>query len=117
MYQELWAALYGPVNDEDTLVHIITTRAEVDLRALKSEFMSASKKALGEVISNETGGSFRQFLLTIVHPKDHVVQSQTPRVSDSSGKSCYMSPLSNGSQNDSYYSGSAGSSSSNSFQL
>jgi hypothetical protein len=104
VYQELWAALSGPVNDEDTLVQVITTRAEVDLQALKSEFMSASKKALGEVISNETGGSFRQFLLTIVHPKDHVVQSRTPRVS-------------NGSQNDSYYSGSAGSSSSNSFQL
>lgn len=123
MYQELWAALSGPVNDEDTLVQIITIRAEVDLKTLKSEFMNESKKSLEEVISNETVGNFRDFLLTIVNPRDHVVL-RTPRVSDSSGKSYYMSPQSNrsrhrsnSSQNDSYYSGSAGSSSSNSFQL
>ncbi|KAG0576189.1 hypothetical protein KC19_5G061800 [Ceratodon purpureus] len=121
--EELWAVLSGAVNDDDTLIQIITTRAEVDLKSLKSEFTSESKKSLEEVIGNKTVGNFREFLLTIVNPRDHVVL-RTPRVSDSSGTSYYMSPRSNGSrhrsyssQNDSYYSGSAGSSSSNSFQL
>lgn len=123
--QELWAALSRRVHDEDTLVQIITTQAEADMKTLKAEFMNESRKALEDVISNETAGNFRQFLLTIINPRDHVI-FRPPRASDSSGKSSYMRSLqstvsrnlgSNGSQIDSHDSCSVGSGSSNSFQL
>lgn len=118
--EELWVALSGAVVDEDAVIQIITTRAEVDLQTLKAEFKSESKKSLEDVLSTGTSGHLRQFLLNIVRPPESTF---TPRTSiDGSGKSYYMSPLSSGSgqvsnssPNDSYYSGSLGSNGSLSF--
>lgn len=107
----------SPTDAEEATIHILTTRAEVDLPILKSEFKNESKKSLEEIISSDTStvpgmSTLRQFLLTIISPEE--ATGFTPRTSAGSGTSFYMSPLSSRgsacSQNDSYNSGSVRSS-------
>lgn len=125
LVQELCIALQGSPIDEDTTIHILCSRAEVDLALVKSEFKSESNRALEDVLTSSTDtlpALLRHFFLTIITSSKET-PGFTPRTSDGSGKSYYMSPrstashqISNGSQNDSYHSGSIGSSGSSSFQ-
>lgn len=120
--QELSTALSGSGStDEETLIGIITTRAEVDLQVIKLEFQNECKKSLEEAIGTETSGTFRQFLLAVINQGDKL---PSPRTSPAS--SDYMSVhtsigsrqhASDSSQNGSasYFSGSVGSNSQNSF--
>lgn len=123
--EELSAAFSGAAIDEEALIRIITTRAEVDMPFIKLEFVNECKKPLEEAIANQTNGNFRQFLLTVMGQRDAL--SSSPRASTGSTASYYVSPQvsSNGSRQlsdnseqsaASYFSGSVGSSGQNSFQ-
>ena len=125
LHQELSAAFSGAAIDEEALIRIITTRAEVDMPFIKLEFMNECKKPLEEAIANQTNGNFRQFLLTVMGQKDEL--SSSSRASTGSTASYYVSPqvssdgsrqLSDNSEQSaaSYFSGSVGSSGKNSFQ-
>ncbi|KAG0605812.1 hypothetical protein M758_9G089400 [Ceratodon purpureus] len=121
--EELSAALSGAGTDEEPLIRIITTRAEVDMHLIKMEFINERKRTLEEVIANATAGNFRQFLVAVLGQKDILI---SPRISNGSTGTYYMSPqVSNGSRQPSdnsdnsatsYFSGSVGSSGQNSFQ-
>ncbi len=64
--QELCVALMGFAMDDDTLIRVITTRAEIDMQYIKLEFTNESKRLLEEVIAIDTSGSYRLFLLTLI---------------------------------------------------
>jgi annexin A7/11 len=64
--QELCVALMGFGMDDDTLIRVITTRAEIDMQYIKLEFTNESKRLLEEVIAIDTSGSYRLFLLTLI---------------------------------------------------
>lgn len=108
----------GPV-DEDTLVQIITTRADVDMHMIRIEFMKECKRALEQVISERAMGVIGQFLVTAIRQRDMVFNSRP--TSEGSTNSYYTNPLSTGSrqssdrsQPDTFHSGSQGSSGTNS---
>lgn len=93
-FQELNAALGGAGTDDDALIRVVTTRAEVDMQYIKLEFANESKKKLEDMIANETSGNYRYFLLTLVGPGDLGMFS--PRTSNGS-MSFYSPRTSNGS--------------------
>lgn len=93
-FQELCAAVGGAGTDDDALIRVVTTRAEVDMQYIKLEFTNESKKTIEEVIANETTGNYRYFLLTLVGPGDLGLFS--PRTSNGSA-SFYSPRTSNGS--------------------
>ncbi|CAK9882406.1 unnamed protein product [Sphagnum jensenii] len=64
--EELCVALMGFAMDDDTLIRVITTRAEIDMQYIKLEFTNESKRLLEEVIAIDTSGSYRLFLLTLI---------------------------------------------------
>ncbi|XP_024373908.1 annexin-like protein RJ4 isoform X2 [Physcomitrium patens] len=92
--EELNAALGGAGTDDDALIRVVTTRAEVDMQYIKLEFANESKKKLEDMIANETSGNYRYFLLTLVGPGDLGMFS--PRTSNGS-MSFYSPRTSNGS--------------------
>lgn len=92
--EELHTALGGAGTDDDALIRVITTRAEVDMQYIKLEFANECKRSLEEMIANDTIGNYRYFLLTLVGPGDLGLFS--PRTSNASAS--YYSPrTSNGS--------------------
>lgn len=92
--EELCAALGLAGTDDDALIRVITTRAEVDMLYIKLEFTNESKRALEEMIAGDTTGNYRYFLLTLVGPGDLGLNS--PRTSNASA-SFYSPRTSNGS--------------------
>lgn len=93
-FQELCAALGVAGTDDDALIRVITTRAELDMQYIKLEFTNESKRTLEEMIANDTTGNYRYFLLTLVGPGDLGLNS--PRTSNASA-SFYSPRTSNGS--------------------
>jgi len=93
--EELYAALGGAGTDDDALIRVVTTRAEVDMQYIKLEFTNECKRLLEEMIANDTTGNYRYFLLTLVGPGDLGLFS--PRTSNGSAASFY-SPRSSGSR-------------------
>jgi annexin A7/11 len=93
--EELYAALGGPGTDDDALIRVVTTRAEVDMQYIKLEFTNESKRTIEEMIASDTTGNYRYFLLTLVGPGDLGLFS--PRTSHGSAASFYSPRTSNGS--------------------
>jgi len=52
-------------NDQD-LIRVITTRAEIDMYYIKMEFQSLYRTTLEQMITGDTSGDYRHFLLTLV---------------------------------------------------
>jgi annexin A7/11 len=64
--QELYHSMKGLGTDDNTLIRIVTTRAEVDMQYIKAEFSSLYNKSLERMITGDTSGNYRLFLLTLV---------------------------------------------------
>lgn len=92
--EELFAALGGTGTDDDALIRVVTTRAEVDMQYIKLEFTNESKRTLEEMTASDTTGNYRYFLLTLVGPGDLGLVS--PRTS--TGSASFYSPRSSGSR-------------------
>lgn len=92
--EELCNALGAAGTDDDALIRVVTTRAEVDMQYIKLEFTNLSKRTLEEMVANDTAGTYRYFLLTLVGPGDLGLFS--PRTSIGSA-SFYSPRTSNGS--------------------
>uniref|UniRef100_A0A8C6KA18 Annexin n=1 Tax=Melopsittacus undulatus TaxID=13146 RepID=A0A8C6KA18_MELUD len=64
----LHKSMKGVGTDEDTLIRILVTRAEVgDLPAIQEKFQQMYKKSLAEAVRSDTSGDFRKLLLAILH--------------------------------------------------
>ncbi|XP_049621738.1 annexin A13 [Suncus etruscus] len=62
----LYEAMKGAGTDEKTLIHIIVTRAEVDLQGIKAKFQEKYKKPLVDMVRSDTSGDFQKLLLALL---------------------------------------------------
>ncbi|EFJ34094.1 hypothetical protein SELMODRAFT_227533 [Selaginella moellendorffii] len=52
--------------DDSTLIRVVVTRAEQDMQYIKADFYQKYKKPLESMISGDTSGNYRHFLLSLV---------------------------------------------------
>lgn len=63
----LYKAMKGLGTDEETLIRIIITRAEVDLQGIKAKFQEKYQKSLSDMVRSDTSGDFRKLLVALLH--------------------------------------------------
>lgn len=63
----LYKSMKGAGTDEDTLIDIIVTRAEVDLPAIKAKFQENYQTSLSDMVRADTSGDFRKLLVALLH--------------------------------------------------
>lgn len=63
----LYQAMKGAGTDEETLIRIIVTRAEVDLQGIKARFQEKYQKSLSDMVSSDTSGDFKKLLMALLH--------------------------------------------------
>ncbi|KFO20427.1 Annexin A13 [Fukomys damarensis] len=63
----LYQAMKGAGTDEETLIRIIVTRAEVDLQGIKARFQEKYQKSLSDMVSSDTSGDFKKLLVALLH--------------------------------------------------
>ncbi|KAM5281033.1 annexin A13 [Ctenodactylus gundi] len=63
----LYKAMKGMGTDEETLIRIIVTRAEVDLQGIKAKFQEKYQKSLTDMVSSDTSGDFQKLLVALLH--------------------------------------------------
>lgn len=56
----------GLGTDDNRLIRLVVTRAEVDMHYIKLEFVKRFGKTLEYMIAHDTSGAYKQFLLTLV---------------------------------------------------
>ncbi|XP_043363314.1 annexin A13 isoform X2 [Dermochelys coriacea] len=63
----LYEAMKGAGTEEETLIRILVTRAEIDLQTIKEKFQKMYNKSLAEAIKSDTSGDFRKLLVALLH--------------------------------------------------
>ncbi|XP_006157599.1 annexin A13 isoform X2 [Tupaia chinensis] len=63
----LYKSMKGAGTDEETLIRIIVTRAEVDLQGIKAKFQEKYQKSLSDMIRSDTSGDFQKLLVALLH--------------------------------------------------
>lgn len=63
----LYKSMKGAGTDEETLIHIIVTRAEVDLQGIKAKFQEKYQKSLSDMVCSDTSGDFQKLLVALLH--------------------------------------------------
>lgn len=64
--ERLKEAMKGVGTDEDALIRIIVSRSEIDLGAIRKEYMALYHKTLESAVKDETGGDFEKALISIL---------------------------------------------------
>lgn len=62
----LYKSMKGFGTDDATLIRVVVTRAEIDMQYIKAEFIRKYNKSLEGMISSDTSGSYKKFLLILV---------------------------------------------------
>ncbi|XP_072269336.1 annexin A13 [Pyxicephalus adspersus] len=65
--KKLYKAMKGAGTDEDTLIRIIVTRAEIDLETIKQKYLELYKKSLADAVKSDTSGDFGKLLIALLH--------------------------------------------------
>ncbi|XP_066479577.1 annexin A13 [Tiliqua scincoides] len=63
----LYNSMKGVGTDEETLIRILVTRAEIDLQTIKEKFHQMYNKSLAEAIRSDTSGDFKKLLVALLH--------------------------------------------------
>ncbi|XP_003408226.2 annexin A13 [Loxodonta africana] len=63
----LYKSMEGTGTDEETLIRIILTRAEVDLQGIKAKFQEKYQKSLSDMVRSDTSGDFQKLLVALLH--------------------------------------------------
>ncbi|ELK08563.1 Annexin A13 [Pteropus alecto] len=63
----LYKSMTGAGTDEETLIHIFVTRAEVDLQGIKAKFQEKYQKSLSDMVRSDTSGDFQRLLVALLH--------------------------------------------------
>ena len=69
--QMLYWSMNGIGTNDDALIRVIVTRAEIDLQAIKMEFQRVYREDLEDMISSDTSGSYKRFLLALISAGHH----------------------------------------------
>ncbi|KAF3438307.1 hypothetical protein FNV43_RR21069 [Rhamnella rubrinervis] len=64
----LYKAMKGLGTNDNTLIRVIVTRAEIDMEYIKAEYRKKYKKTLNDAVRSETSGHYRTFLLSLLGP-------------------------------------------------
>ena len=56
---------------DEILIRVIVTRVEIDMQAIKAEFDHKYNKRLEDMISSDTSGNYKKFLLALVGSGSH----------------------------------------------
>ncbi|MCO5587366.1 hypothetical protein L7F22_041315 [Adiantum nelumboides] len=62
----LYKSMKGMGTDDATLIRIVVTRAEIDMQYIKAEFVRKYHNCLDDMISSDTSGSYKKFLLALI---------------------------------------------------
>lgn len=62
----LYKAMKGAGTDEETLIHIFVTRAQVDLQGIKARFQEKYQKSLSDMVRSDTSGDFQKLLVALL---------------------------------------------------
>eukprot|EP00047_Mylnosiga_fluctuans_P009164 m.10212 g.10212 ORF g.10212 m.10212 type:complete len:221 (+) comp2503_c0_seq1:1-663(+) len=62
----LYTAMKGLGTDDSTLIRIIVTRSEIDMKQIKESFRFRHGKTLAEMIKGDTSGAYRELLLAVI---------------------------------------------------
>ena len=54
--------------DHTTLIRVIVTRTEIDMKDIKAEYLTRYGKTLNDVVDLQTTGHYRTFLLSLLGP-------------------------------------------------
>ncbi|MFS7996215.1 putative annexin repeat, Annexin superfamily [Helianthus anomalus] len=60
--------MQGLGTNDTTLIRVIVTRTEIDMRYIKAEYHKKYHKNLNDVVHSETSGHYRTFLLSLPGP-------------------------------------------------
>eukprot|EP00250_Pteridium_aquilinum_P005737 c15791_g1_i2 orf=407-1255(+) len=71
----LYTSMKGLGTDDSTLIRIIVTRAEIDMKDIKAHFSRKYQKPLQQMISSDTSGHYRTFLMLLVGAAEHEIHS------------------------------------------
>ncbi|XP_040118115.1 annexin A13 [Oryx dammah] len=63
----LYQSMKGAGTDEETLIDIIVSRAEVDLQGIKARFQEKYQKSLSDMVRSDTSGDFQKLLVALLH--------------------------------------------------
>nr|KAF6404466.1 annexin A13 [Rousettus aegyptiacus] len=63
----LYKSMTGAGTDEETLIHVFVTRAEVDLQGIKEKFQEKYQKSLSDMVRSDTSGDFQRLLVALLH--------------------------------------------------
>jgi annexin A7/11 len=64
--EELYLSMKGLGTNDQDLIRVLTTRAEIDMYYIKMEFQSMYRTSLEQMIMSDTSGDYRTFHLTLV---------------------------------------------------
>jgi annexin A7/11 len=64
--KELYTSMKGLGTNDEALIRVVTTRAEIDMYYIKQEFQATYKKSLESMIVGDTSGNYKFFLLSLV---------------------------------------------------
>ena len=67
----LHKSMKGIGTRDEMLIRVIVTRAEIDMQLIKTEFNRKYNKRLEDMISSETSGNYKKFLLALVGSGSH----------------------------------------------
>ncbi|KAH9321503.1 hypothetical protein KI387_016142, partial [Taxus chinensis] len=62
----LYKSMKGLGTNDAALIRVVVTRAEMDMEYIKAEFFNTYRKTLEHMISSDTSGDYKAFLLTLV---------------------------------------------------
>ncbi|EFJ27741.1 hypothetical protein SELMODRAFT_94768 [Selaginella moellendorffii] len=62
----LYDSMKGMGTDDSTLIRVVVTRAEQDMQYIKADFYQKYKKPLESMISVDTSGNYKHFLLSLI---------------------------------------------------
>lgn len=64
--ERLYESMKGFGTDDSTLIRIVVTRSEMDMKLIKAEFETAYGKPLQHYIAGDTSGDYKKILLSLV---------------------------------------------------
>jgi hypothetical protein len=64
---ELRRAMKGAGTDESTLIEILCTRSNADIKAIKDAYQKVIGKNLEEDVASETSGNFKRLLVSVIN--------------------------------------------------
>merc|ERR1712130_632677 len=70
--KELDEAIQGMGSDDETVIRIFVSRAEVDLRVVAEKYKEVANRELKTAVEQDTGGDYSKILQKLLHPESKI---------------------------------------------